>query len=230
MRVSKLPLILSVKRGSGSWRQNDVNIESADEEFKNIRSDVLQKSRFACKFCDFTCSTHQHAHHKDDNHRNNTPINLVCACAYCHQCHHIGHAGVTGENALIYFPERNQVWVNHMARLYFVSRLYKPNEYTEKIAKIYNYVKNVGMKNMLEVFGKTQDDFRSTDPLWLANFLMSLDNDAYSQRMNWGVKFNSIRLLPLKDNDKARLQAWKKALLPAEDWGFLMNDIDNMSI
>jgi len=224
---SQLPIILSVKRGKDKeiWRGNDTNIESSDEEFKMIRQDVLKLNRYACRFCGFESKKYQHVHHRDNDHRNNTKANLLVACVYCHYAHHVGFAGVEGGSVLIHFSARSQVWINHLTRLYFVSKLQQPNRWSKKIADLYQLIKTEGLRNLHTVYGPEMSGMKSEDPLWLANFLNSLDDKAYADRINWGSRFNSLRLLPVADSDNDRLTFWRdNAISPVEEWGLIIGD------
>jgi len=224
MAPRNFPIVLSVKRNSGSWRGNDANIESNDDAFKAVREDILKHNRYTCKFCGFESRKYQHVHHRDNDHSNNNKGNLLVACAYCHQSHHVGFAGVGGESVLIHFSARSQVWINHLTRLYFVSQLQTPNKWSKKIAQIYTMIKTEGQQNLHKVYGQEMSEMKSDNPTWLANFLMGLDEDAYKDRINWGANFNSLRLLPIADGDKDRLRYWSEIMSPVEEWGLIVGD------
>lgn len=220
----QLPLILSVKRNKGSWRENDTELEPKDQAFRDVREDVLRLNDYRCKFCGFEAKKYQHVHHRDNDHGNQNKGNLLATCAYCHQAHHLGFSGLGGENILIHFSARNQAWINHISRLYFVSKLQGQNQWSKKIAGLYKTIREEGLRNLHLVYGQEMSGMKSEDPLWLANFLMGLDTESYQDRVNWGSNFNSLRLLPVADKDIDRLKYWKGIISPVDEWGLIVGD------
>ena len=72
------------------WRKDDEHADVADAGFTPVRTEVLQRDNYPCRFCGFKAAKYQEVHHLDDNHQNNDPQNLLTVCNLCHQVHHLG--------------------------------------------------------------------------------------------------------------------------------------------
>lgn len=113
------PLVLSAKRRS--WRMQDAHAGEHDRRFDQVRETVLQRDDYTCRFCAFRAVKWQEVHHRDDDHANNKPGNLLTACCFCHQCHHLGLAGVKRRGVIIWCPEIEQADLNNVCRAIFVA-------------------------------------------------------------------------------------------------------------
>ncbi len=69
-----------------------------------------------CQFCGLDAAGWQEAFHRDGNHANSAPGNVVPACPLCHLCQHLDRPGIHGEAALIWLPELSQAAVVALAR------------------------------------------------------------------------------------------------------------------
>lgn len=121
--MSYLPLILSAKRED--WRMNDANSEDADAEFKTVKRKVRERDQHRCRFCGFKqvkADYYMQVHHRNDDHHDNRPENLVTACMHCHAVQHIGLWGLQGEAVLVYLPEVDQFALNHFLRTIMVAQ------------------------------------------------------------------------------------------------------------
>ncbi len=122
------PLVPGVKRST--WRMHDQKREAADAQYSRVRLDVLRRDGFACRYCGFTVNGNPEAnpasleasgylevHHKDDNHHNNAPANLVTVCPFCHQVFHAGNAGHRGAVIVVWCPWFTQQEVNLLSNV-----------------------------------------------------------------------------------------------------------------
>jgi len=113
-------LVLGVK--TRPWRmEGETESACADEEFRALRPDILERDGHACVFCGFRAGKWQEVHHLDGDHRNNDRANLVTACPYCHAVFHVGLAGRRGA-FLAHLPEVSQAMVSHLWRAVAVAR------------------------------------------------------------------------------------------------------------
>lgn len=64
-------------------------------------SDML----ITCHFCGFPDDRFLELHHKDGNHKNYAPENLVLACSCCHRLHHLGWIATENLGRLSFIPQ-----------------------------------------------------------------------------------------------------------------------------
>lgn len=104
-------LVPSAKRTT--WRMNDHSGE-ADAAFARVRGGLLEAYDFTCAFCQQRAEKWQEVHHANEDHSDNQPRNLICACPLCHQVFHVGLAGMRDGGDLIYAPELTQAEINQL--------------------------------------------------------------------------------------------------------------------
>lgn len=78
----------SVKAPS-MWRGNDPRAALADLEFERVKPVVLARARRTCAGCELSPVLLE-VHHRNNNHADNRPDNLVGLCRYCHAVFHAG--------------------------------------------------------------------------------------------------------------------------------------------
>ena len=114
MNEPLLSLLPSVKRAR--WRDRTrADDRAADEEFRQSRDIALARDAHTCRFCGFSAPKGMDVHHRDDNHTNNDPENLVTADVICHAWNHIGLAAKDGGATLVWCPQISPahfVWLN----------------------------------------------------------------------------------------------------------------------
>lgn len=118
-----LPLTLSCK--VKAWRMDDAASEEADAGFLAVKRKVRERDDHSCRFCGFKQTKtdfYMQVHHRNDDHHDNRPDNLVTACMHCHAVHHIGLWGSAGEAVLVYLPEWPQHYLNHVCRIVLVAK------------------------------------------------------------------------------------------------------------
>lgn len=166
--------ILGVKRKY--WRKDDDHAEIADVGFSNVRTDVLQRDNYTCRFCGFRAAKYQEVHHQDDDHHNNDRENLLTICTLCHQCHHLGMCGMRNGGFLAPIPELTQVEVNHIVRAIHVTDLIATSNDRDKLKSLFasfrfrgdDYVKRLfgGEISMLEFASLLSDPRFLTDDMY----------------------------------------------------------------
>ncbi len=194
-----LPLYFSVK--TKNWRMDDQNSESADAEFKNVREKVVQRDKFTCAGCGFRSIKYQEVHHRDDDHANNDPKNLITACSFCHMVQHIGLAGMNKEAVIIWAPEFSQADIHHIVRNALVARrnyeiVKKDMQAQTQIVKASRFVEEAATAIMNSLMDRMEeaDNRLSSDPSVVSDALMMLDDVVYDKRADFLTGF---RLLPL---------------------------------
>jgi hypothetical protein len=129
------PLILGVKRST--WRMHDPSAEDADAEFEVIKKKVLVRDKYTCQYCRMRTLREEdqkkngvfhkgrfagyfEVHHKDDDHRNNDPDNLLTVCPFCHSVFHCGNAGHREAGSIIWAPWITQEDLNISVHVLFI--------------------------------------------------------------------------------------------------------------
>lgn len=121
-------LRLNVKRSA--WRSNDPHSAEADQAFAEVRSEVHTRDGSRCQYCGFSPYSVRprgapvllQVHHRDDDHHNNAPMNLVTIDSLCHAYHHIGFAGAFHDARLMVMPELSPPVVNIVHRAMWAAR------------------------------------------------------------------------------------------------------------
>ena len=70
----------------------------------------------SCQFCGLDAAGWQEPFHRDGNHADASPGNIVSACPLCHLCQHLDRPHIHEEAALIWLPEMSQAAVIALAR------------------------------------------------------------------------------------------------------------------
>ena len=78
-------------KAPSKWRANDAGSAQADMQFRLVRSVVLRRDRYTCRGCEaWGGRLRLQVHHRDNDHQNNSPENLVTLCVFCHAVFHAG--------------------------------------------------------------------------------------------------------------------------------------------
>lgn len=197
MKIKKI--LLSVKRSQ--FRCDDPSSDEADNEFISVRKDILERDNYTCQFCNFRATKFQDIHHIDDNHKNNTPENLVTICCLCHACHHLGLSGVMQKGFIIYLdPELNisQAELNQAIRVLWIGEDGENRDVS--LASI----------NMLSRIYKATVTARrkigTSDPTILGDYLLNLDEYRYNNREK---PMQGLYFLPSKKGFEKQFEYWK---------------------
>lgn len=192
-------ITISVKRSI--FRSDDPEKDMANDAYKKIRPEILQRDNNTCQFCGFRAEKFQEVHHLDDNHANNDPSNLITTCAMCHANHHIGYSGIKNRGSIIYInPDWGftQASINNLVRLLWVSADTDNKD-------IGNLCTNVLAR--LERCNILPKQLIGTNELSvLSDFLLNLDDKKYESRAN---TLAGIYIMPRKDGFKQLIEYWK---------------------
>lgn len=181
---------------------NDHGAAEADSEFRNVRRTVLQRDDYKCRFCSFRALKWQEVHHRNNDHADNRPNNLVTACSFCHMVQHIGLAGKNNEAVLIWLPEIPQDRLHHIVRTILVANRWAEVTLSSPRRRpdIINASKEMSDASR-SLFAKLRDreegavrHIGTSNALELANILLSMPDEAYDKRADF---LRGVRLLPL---------------------------------
>ncbi len=173
-----LPLVLGVNRRAGG--------EPPPAVIQAIKSQVLERDDYTCRYCGFKAKRYQEIQFRDGNFRNQTDDNTATACIFCYQCMNLDRAAAMNSGLLIWCPEIDQPTLHHIARgIYVARRTQGP------IAD--------AARGALAALTKRKDDavqrLGTDSPKLLAAVMRDLlDGKSYQRREQ---KLEGIRLLPL---------------------------------
>ncbi len=161
-------LIISAKRGK--WRDKG-GIESADKEFATRRPQIVSRDGGRCRFCNAKLEK-MHVHHKDDDHSNNQPSNLMTTDELCHAVNHVGLLGKAGH--IVYLPSISQEDISHLTRaiIVVIARGGKDAEDARQLAR---YLIATFTEPVVATFG-------SDSPVHFGNALLQLSDSSYNNR------------------------------------------------
>lgn len=238
------PLVMSAKRAV--WRMHD-HANEADKAFAKVRRPVLEAYDYRCPYCGHQAEKYQEVHHKDDDHKNNSPDNLACDCPLCHQVFHIGLAGMREGAVLAYVPELTQAELNHLCLMIWLLTEVKSDRYANhpesvRITRLVSRAKEIDaqlwirngavlliMQAALKDVGFPEEMAKKVklsyiSPTLLANVLMNLDDDTYARR---GELLGGLRLLPRPVPFRPQIEYWageQDKSMPPFAWHKLVED------
>ena len=211
--------VLSVKRKL--WRRDDDHAAIKDQAFDTIRTAVLKRDVYTCRFCQFQASKYQEVHHLDDDHANNTGDNLITACTLCHQVHHLGMCGVRNGGFIAAIPELTQTEINHIVRGIYVQDLIETQEVRDKNKSLLALFELRGTDTLKNIYGT---DLR--DALTWGQILSDLPDDLYEKRAEI---LAPLRLVPtveaFNEGQLDYYAANKTAAMKADTWKALCHQL-----
>jgi intracellular multiplication protein IcmJ len=215
------PLVLSAKRRS--WRMLDVHAGEHDRRFEQVRDSVLHRDDFTCRFCGFRALKWQEIHHRDDDHANNKPANLVTACCFCHQCHHLGLAGVKRRGTIIWCPEIGQADLHHICRAIFVA-VANGGAQENAARSLYNAL----LARSTEIEQALGNIF--SNPAAIGQGFLEMSDAQYAQR---GKALEGVRLLPRMQAFGEQIAFWQQepavfGAIAEADWPRIVAMIDHV--
>jgi hypothetical protein len=110
-----------------------------DEVPYDVTRAVFERDGHACRFCGFendSLGSYIGLHHRDHDHANNDPANLVPACMHCHGTHHAAHWAELGRARIVLLPEMRQADLSVLSRVVAVARLAQSYGDTRKGTKL----------------------------------------------------------------------------------------------
>lgn len=176
-----LPIVLSARRAA--WRRDDPAPNAGGALPDKLRRRIFSRDRNACRYCGIRATSWQEIHRLDGNTANDAPSNLVTACHLCRACFDIGQAGVTNSAVLVWLPWISQARLNNLLRAIWVAEAAGEKQ-SEGARALFQSLREA-QRGAIASLG-------TSDPLVLANAMLSLPDEAYSRR---GDKLADIRLL-----------------------------------
>lgn len=242
-KAAVLPaLVMSAKKSV--WRMND-HAGEGDELFRKMRRAVLDASGSTCRFCQMSSMHGIEVHHADDNHKNNSPANLIATCPLCHQIFHIGLAGMHESADIIYCPELSQAEINQTALMIWMITEAEQNaaqspEQVQAHLRLNILAKSLGaalgarrgtlmlrFKEYLagtdfppELLAKVRLDHLG--PGLFSNILMGLSESDHARR---GALLGGVRVYPQVVRFIERNKLWmeeQNAVLPIDAWNSIL--------
>ncbi|WAT32105.1 HNH endonuclease [Pseudomonas sp. GXZC] len=187
-----MTLLLGVKRGN--WREEEIH---NDKVYLDARSKAIVRDHSTCQECSWQADRYQEGHHKDDDHTNNNPANIITLCAWCHRCHHIGLAGVyelgyVGISTDRIKPLPPQAFLNQATRFYDWICAHQ-NAKPMYVQWAYNFE-----EYLTNCIGAAERVFGSSELNDVAEILSSMSNEEYSKRESL---FADVRLVHRRMQD-----------------------------
>jgi len=173
------------------WRKDDEHAYIADAEFTSVRTNVLQRDNYTCRFCGFKAAKYQEVHHLDDNHQNNDLQNLVTVCNLCHQVHHLGMCAMRNGGFIAVIPELTQTEVNNLVRAIHVAEYVADAAVRDKLKSLFAIFQFRGFDTLKELYGVD-----ISNPYTLAEALSTCTDDIYAKRAEL---FAPLRLVASKE-------------------------------
>jgi len=205
-------ILLGVKRGKWRGSSDDPHDEPA---FLDARGKALARDGGCCHFCDWQDDKWMEGHHKDDDHANNSPDNIVTCCTWCHRCHHVGLAGINemgfiGLSPLPGKPLPSQPLLNQMVRLYdwATSVPNTPPKYQSWVAMFQEWLE-ISIKHAESVIG-------TSNPSELGDVLLNISEAQYKSR---DELISGFRLIPtLLEELDSSVEEQRKEIERRQHW------------
>lgn len=220
------PLVPNVKRKK--WRAIDASGEDIDQEYIDIRRQMLIRDKYTCRYCGFKTVPMQgqpsisslasgflEGHHINNDHSDNRLDNLITVCPFCHLPFHIGNAGYRERAKGIYVPnplltqERLNLMVNCLAVAEARSREEK-SQFGQQAIRIYLKLDqlSIPLKNL-------EDNINLSDLKDLSGALMLL-GEGFSEKSN---ALQNFRILPCPEAFGEAVNYWSNSTwLPGQGW------------
>lgn len=211
------------------FRLHDPLREEADEAFRKVRTSVLERDRYTCRFCGMNTAGDQsrpsgyfQVHHADNDHHNNKMENLVTVCPFCHQVFHAGMAGHGNEpGKAILLPEIDQWTLNRLSHILFVFMELAKSDQTlseqgKKATLLYQHLQDRSY-NLTETFGKEAEKLSV-----LAKVIARLPDDLYNARSK---ALRDVRILPIRETFANEIVFWSARFsrtIPVKTWEGIM--------
>lgn len=188
-----MALLLGVKRGN--WREEEIH---NDKVYLDARSKAISRDHSTCQECAWQADRFQEGHHKDDDHTNNDPANIITLCAWCHRSHHIGLAGVyelgyAGISTDRSKPMPPQAFLNQATRFYDWVTAHGANAKPHFIQWAYNFE-----EYLTNCIATAERVFGSSELGDMAEILASMNNEEYAKR---GDLIGGVRLIHRRMQD-----------------------------
>ncbi|HDS1733935.1 HNH endonuclease [Pseudomonas sp. BP8] len=176
------------------WRSDDAPGKLHGEANAKLRTSVLQRDNYTCRFCGFKSAKYQELHALDGNVDNCTKENLVTACNLCRQVHHLGACAMNSSGFFVAVQELTQTEINNIARCIYVNELLGDAAVNDKLTSLLAAFKFRGSDSLKEVFGGEVITVLGVAETLASKSLVS--DEEYARRGEW---LAPLRLFPTKN-------------------------------
>ncbi|WP_245614688.1 HNH endonuclease [Pseudomonas parafulva] len=175
------------------WRSDDDQRTLMSPVHDKLRTSVLQRDNYTCRFCGFKSARFQQIHALDSNPDNCIKENLITACNLCRQVHHLGACAMNGTGFFVAVQEMTQTEINNVARAIYVAELLDDGETNGQLASLLAAFRFRGSDTLKQVF-----DGDVITVLAVAETLASktlVSDEEYANRAEW---LAPLRLFPTR--------------------------------
>lgn len=143
--------ILGVKRPL--WRNDDDHSKILGEEYQSLRTMILQRDNYSCRFCGFKSAKYKQFHHLDNDHDNCTKENVITACNLCHQVSHLAGCAMANRGFFCSLQELTQTEINNIARAIYVNQILGNKDVCDKLISLIASFNFRGSDTLKTIFG-----------------------------------------------------------------------------
>lgn len=220
-RVANQP-VFGVRRPL--WRSDDDQGKLLSDANAKLRTAVLQRDNYTCRFCGFKSAKYQELHALDGNPENCTKENIITACNLCRQVHHLGACAMNDTGFFVAVQELTQTEINNIARCIYVNELLGDAAVNEKLTSLLAAFKFRGSDTLKEVFGGEVITLLAVAETLASKNLVS--DEEYDKRGEW---LAPLRLFPtknaFKDGQLDYYAANNRALFLPDNWSALTRQL-----
>ena len=150
-----------------------------------------------CRFCGQPPAGWQAPFHRNGDHADDTPENIVAACPLCHLAQHLNRPTIEQEAVLVWLPEMTQGVLNGLVRgIHLILHAHgepaplerRPRAETDAVFAAY-----AAHKALQDRSAAARARFGTTSPRQLGAALLALSPAAYADRAE---RLGGVRLLP----------------------------------
>lgn len=159
---------------------------------EDLRSKVLQRDDYACRYCGFQSRKYQEVNFIGKTDSGNAkglaygPDDYATACTFCYQCFHIERIDRMQSGAVIWLPEIGQAALHHVCRAIYVARISQ--------GPMADAARD-GMEALLSRKEEAKNRLGTDSPKILSTVLQDfLEAGEYKNRL---VKLKNFRIMPL---------------------------------
>nr|WP_314477355.1 HNH endonuclease [uncultured Pseudomonas sp.] len=175
------------------WRSDDDQRTLMSPVHDKLRTSVLQRDNYTCRFCAFKSAKFQEIHALDGNPENCTKENLITACNLCRQVHHLGACAMNGTGFFVAVQELTQTEINNIARAIYVAELLGDDETNAKLTSLLAAFRFRGSDTLKQVFEGEVITVLAVAETLASKTLVS--DEEYTRRAQW---LAPLRLFPTK--------------------------------
>lgn len=135
-----------------TWRADDDHSKILSPEFAALRTEILQRDNYSCRFCGFKSAKFQEFHHLDADYDNCTKENLITACNLCHQIHHMAAIAMGSRGFFCTVQELTQSELNNIARAIYVNDIIGDTDSVDKLTSLLASFKFRGSDTLKTIF------------------------------------------------------------------------------